>query len=378
MNERMVIPCMRGTMGTWVHYSCTMRLSDIADLVGFARELHQIKKLSDNIQRDLNEDRGVEIAKYLVENEDRFFNSLVVAIYDGDPQWHDIGGLRPNSKELERLEFPEYAQNCLGFLSITKNEKLFALDGQHRLAGIKKAVLESDEVKSDLMNVIIVAHSNSEKGKKKSRRLFTTLNKKAKLVSKDAIIAMDEDDIAACITRNLIESEDFPFFTEENISFIHGAVRDQTSITSIVNIYDNIQKLVAFKIGCRVSELDAHTYSSNSDIEGFVKHFFTNTFLSSSVLMSISNDELSAGAHRDKETGGYLLVRPIGWDLYTDVVLRGLEKGAGLEEVIRKIHDKDLNLSGESLKNILWSTKTKRILKATAAKERKAIKELLK
>lgn len=66
---------------------------------------------------------------------------------------------------------------------------------------------------------------------------FYSLNKKAKLVSKDPIISLDEDCISACLTRVLIESGEYPRFSENNISFNTGPVRDGVSITSIVNIY---------------------------------------------------------------------------------------------------------------------------------------------
>lgn len=115
MNQRLVLPCLRGYIGSWITYSCMMRLSDASELIGFAEELHQIDKLSDKIQRELNTDRAEEISRYLVSNEDRFFNSLVVAVYDGDPNWHEIGGITPNNEEASLLEFPEYAGNCLGF-----------------------------------------------------------------------------------------------------------------------------------------------------------------------------------------------------------------------------------------------------------------------
>ncbi|EGQ9294307.1 DNA sulfur modification protein DndB, partial [Vibrio vulnificus] len=85
MDKRLVLPCLRGFIGSWTTYSCMMRLSDVSELIGFADELHQIEKLSDKIQRELNKERAIEIKDYLIENEDRFFNSLVVAVYDGDP-----------------------------------------------------------------------------------------------------------------------------------------------------------------------------------------------------------------------------------------------------------------------------------------------------
>jgi DNA sulfur modification protein DndB len=311
-------------MGSWITYSCMMRLSDASELIGFAEELHQIEKLSDKIQRELNTDRAEEISSYLLHNEDRFFNSLVVAVYDGDPNWHEIGNITPNNEEASSLEFPEYAGNCLGFLSIRRDEKFFALDGQHRLAGIKSALDINDSISNDLISVIIVAHANTPEGKVRSRRLFTTLNKKAKLVSKDTIIALDEDDIAACITRRLIESSEFPYFNEENISFNSGPVRDKTSITSIVNIYDNVQKLVAYKLGVKVTELERYRYRDNINIFNFISDFYSHTFERCQELSKVAKGEELAGFYRNSETGGHFLFRPIGWDLYTDIVLFAL------------------------------------------------------
>ncbi len=132
-SKRLVLPCLKGKMGSWDTYSCMMRLSDINDLIGFAHDLHKIKKLSKQIQRELKVERGKEISEYLLNNEDRFFNSLVVAVYDGEPCWHEISKLRPSSEDALKLEFPDFAEHCIGFLSINRKEKFFALDGQHRV-----------------------------------------------------------------------------------------------------------------------------------------------------------------------------------------------------------------------------------------------------
>lgn len=378
MNKRLVIPCMRGYMGSWITYSCMMRLSDVGELVGFAHELHQIEKLSEKIQRELNMGRAEEISKYLIENDDRFFNSLVVAIYDGDPNWHDIGNLTPNNEEANQLDVPEYASECLGFLSITKKERLFALDGQHRLAGIKHAMQKKTAIGDDLINVIIVAHSNTPLGRIKSRRLFTTLNKKAKLVSKDAIIALDEDDIAACITRLLIESDDFVYFNEHNVSASSGPIRDQKSITSIVNIYDNVQKLVAFKLKTSISDLEKYRYRDHESLYDFVTFYFSEIFRACNVLLDVCQGKLLPGTNRAGDDGGHLLLRPIGWDIFTNAILTGLkEEKFDLTQLIGHAISQDLTLAGDVLCNKVWSRKQKKILKVGSGSQRAITKSLL-
>ncbi|MEZ9892610.1 DNA sulfur modification protein DndB [Vibrio lentus] len=375
--KKLILPCLRGYMGSWTTYSCMMRLSDVAHLIGFANELHTVTKLSDMIQREVKSDRADEIAEYLEINEDRFFNSLVVAIHGGNPNWHDIGNVTPNSEEMSQLEFPEYAQNSLGFLSLTKAEKFFALDGQHRLAGIKKAVRNNSELRDELLNVIVITHTETAAGIVRSRKLFTTLNKKAEPVSKGDIIALDEDDIAACITRRLIEDDNFAYFTEDNISFSTGAVRDTNSITSIVNIYDNVQKIVAYFLNVKVKELDKYKFTEHKDVLPFVYDFFGLTFENNLILKQVALQRLTPGDLRKTQTGGNMLLRPIGWDIYTDIVIKGLNSKMELDDVIKQIHNKDLELGGDILSGQLWSNQQKKILKTSANKIKSLTNRLL-
>lgn len=74
------------------------------------------------------------------------------------------------------------------------------------------------------------------------------------MVRKDAIIALDEDDISACITRRVVEET--KVLNESNVSFSVGSLRDKTNITTLGNIFDCVQKLVAFSLGCKVSEIE--------------------------------------------------------------------------------------------------------------------------
>ena len=71
-----------------------------------------------------------------------FFNSLVIAVYGGEPNWHALVNVRNRRIDslLENLD-PETVES-VGFLTLRGDENLFALDGQHRLAGIKAVVSE--------------------------------------------------------------------------------------------------------------------------------------------------------------------------------------------------------------------------------------------
>lgn len=53
MSKRILLPCLRGSIGNWVTYTCLMRLQEIVDLISYAEDIHKSKKLSKMIQREL-------------------------------------------------------------------------------------------------------------------------------------------------------------------------------------------------------------------------------------------------------------------------------------------------------------------------------------
>lgn len=206
----LTMPSLRGSFGDWIYYTCLMSAVDLSTRVHFAREVHESKELSDMIQRSLEGERATHIAAYLRTNSERFFNSLVLATYDGSPQWYDVGNLR-SSKNSEVLnEMHDGAIDTLGLLRLDGTEKIFALDGQHRLAGIRRAIAEGQDLEDDLVPVVLVGHAEDEAGRRRTRRLFTTLNKTAVAVRKKDIIALDEDDVMAITARRMVERD--PWF----------------------------------------------------------------------------------------------------------------------------------------------------------------------
>lgn len=157
--EEIILPALRGIMGDWVYYSCLMDLRDLNSRVSYAKEIHKNEALSEMIQRGLEKGRGAQIAEYLRKQPERFFNSLVVATYGGEPNWHALQDVRGKTKSNELRNLNKETVASVGFLTLRGDENLFALDGQHRLAGIKKAVEDMQEIDShDEVSVIIVAH----------------------------------------------------------------------------------------------------------------------------------------------------------------------------------------------------------------------------
>jgi len=176
------LPAMNCKMGDRGYLVTAMRFSEIAErVVGDVRLIHKSVKLAEWIQRQLITAHANRIANYLKTEPSRFFNALVIGVYGGDPQWSELSVTDP-ADELTDDE-QQRVNATIGVLILTGKETLFPIDGQHRVVGIKKAVLDEPELGDEEVTVIFVGHAKSDTGTQRTRRLFVTLNQRAKKVS---------------------------------------------------------------------------------------------------------------------------------------------------------------------------------------------------
>ncbi|MCU7860980.1 MAG: DGQHR domain-containing protein [Candidatus Thiodiazotropha sp. (ex Lucinoma kastoroae)] len=368
--EQIILPALRGVMGNWVYYSCLMSMGELSERVRYAEEIHNNERLSDMIQRQLKTGRSAQIAKYLETQPERFFNSLVVATYGGQPNWHALSDLKSKSKNDEFQGLTEETVESVGFLTFRGDEKLFALDGQHRLAGIKKAVKEGlESAPYDDVSVIFVAHKENKKGLERTRRLFTTLNKTARPVSKGDIIALDEDDVMSICVRRLIE--DTALFSDDRIAFVASnnmPVRNTTSLTTIGNLYDVLsilftdakselkkKKADLQRVRPNDEELDAYfEYSRNYFI------LLRKNFKELEKYFASKNTDAVVQKFRGSH-GGNALFRPIGLEIFVRIIAR-LTKDMPLEEAIELASKLPRDLNKAPYEGLMWDSNKKTIL----------------
>ncbi|MDZ7848410.1 MAG: DNA sulfur modification protein DndB [Owenweeksia sp.] len=141
-------------------------------------------KLGEWIQRELNKSRISSIVRYIKSQKQRFFNSIILGIYGGEPFWRDIT-INPSSSSVftEDISY-NYLNKTFGILQLKGNESIFAVDGQHRAIGIREAVKAKPKLASEEVAVIFIPHQTTSEGKIRTRRLFSTLNRYAKPVNK--------------------------------------------------------------------------------------------------------------------------------------------------------------------------------------------------
>jgi DNA sulfur modification protein DndB len=193
--------CVKGQMGDWAYFVTVMGFSDVVAYVHYAEEICPNTDLDMMIQREVST-RSKVIAEYLRNNDQRFFGSLIIAAYDGKPQFVPIAF--EDAPLLTKLE------GKVGILQFDGSEQYYAVDGQHRLAAMKEVMKEgTDRYKADEVSVVVICHSKDAEGMSRARRLFTTVNRYAKRTSPVTNIVMDEDDGVALLTRRLIREHQF-------------------------------------------------------------------------------------------------------------------------------------------------------------------------
>ena len=388
MSDRLLIPCMQGSIGNWVTYTCLMRLSDISDLISFADDIHTNKHLSELIQRELKRDRQKEIGEYLLNDEEAFFNSLVVAVYEGEPKWHPFETVNHNNPDLAGIEAPDYALECMGYLSLNRTEKIFALDGQHRLAGIQYALEKNEDLGFKQLSVTFLPHYNDADGLKRTRRLFTTLNKKAKPVDKAAIISLDEDDVCACATRYLVEesklfnNSQIKYQANNNVSYT-----DTEVITTIGNLYDLTKEI--FKniklIDPRKLENFRGTDEEKLELFHLAEEIFSYMFEKIDVLNEFKQAENKTPVvlkYRNRVDGGNFLFRPVGLKIYIMAMAKFVKQNSGdvnalYKDFIDSTCSIDFKMESSLLLDKVWDSENKKIISFKAAVRNKIISDLL-
>ena len=377
MITKLYLPSLRGLIGDWVYYPTLMKLKDIAERVGIAEEISQSKALSEMVQRFIKKDRGLEIKDYLLKQEQRFFNSLIVAVHEGDPIWYEITHLEiSNQLGAEDIpeDVPEDVVAGIGILSLNGKEKLFALDGQHRLIGIKKAVAENPQLGEDELAIIFIAHRTNPEGMKRSRRLFTTLNKYAAQVSKGEMIALDEDDTMAITVRRLV-TENHMFMEKRILNNATDNVpkSNQTCLTTIGNLYDLLDILftkvyVTSKKKRLTDKKNALTKIRQSD-EILNQHYtdacnyfkrLTDSFLPLKEFADTSDSSTVVKKYRHPD-GGNVLFRPIGLKILTEIIAVLVETHS-LSDCFKLISKLPTDLTEIPYNGIIWHPTQKKII----------------
>ena len=374
--ETLLLPALRAKMGDWTYYIASMTLADLAKRVTTASALHQSERLEELIQRSVSSPRAGHIAEYLRSQPQRLFGTLVIAVYGGEPEWLEIEigeGVRPWQEVDERLD------GAIGLLRLSGSERLFALDGQHRLVGTIQVLEDHPSLGTEEVAIIFVGHSQDEAGLERTRRLFSTLNRYAKPVSKSDIIALDEDDAVAIVTRRLVYNH--PLFRDRVSTGKTKAVPvgDRTNVTSIVALYDCVEMVLKTS-----SAWDAgHKRFRPQDrvLEAYTNHCaeYWNAVMEENVVLrdyvEAPKDASPARTLRGRH-GGHLLFRPIGLLAHTWAATSlCVKEGVTVPTAIRRLTLVPMELAQYPWLGLLWDAANQRMI--TSKEAQRVAKQLM-
>ncbi|MCY3705276.1 MAG: DGQHR domain-containing protein [Gammaproteobacteria bacterium] len=367
IHEELLLPALRAKMGDWTYYIASMTLRELAQRVTTVGDFHWAKNLDEELQRSLSP-RARDIADYLISQPQRLFGTLVVGVYGGEPEWLEVeisSHARPWDEGDERLN------GIIGLLRLSGSEQLFALDGQHRLVGTVQALKDDPSLGTEEVAVIFVGHSKDQAGLERTRRLFSTLNRYAKPVSKRDIIALDEDDAVAIVTRRLVDRH--PLFAGRVALGKTKAVRvaDGVNFTSIVALYDCVEMVL--KLNSTWNPRHKKVRPKDEILNPLTQHcmdywnIVLNEHQDLQSYIVASTDSNPAQLFRGRH-GGHLLFRPIGLLAYTWAAtsLCAKEK-ADTRAAIQRLAGVPMDLAQAPWPGLLWDKENQRMITSPEA-----------
>jgi len=350
---------IQGKLGSWKYYSTKMTAKKLAGNVKFASEVWDAKALDYWIQRILDSSRAKEqIASYLAKHEDRFFNSIVVAAIEGNPAFFPVD--LADDPRFDILKSDAISE-AFGILKFDGKQKYYVLDGQHRLRAIRALIEKETDYEvpegfeDDEFPVIIVVPKPDENKNAfliRYRRLFSHLNRYAKPMDKATTIIMEEDDAFAICTRRLIqEHEFFQWFEDERNARVKvkkgkNLRNDESYFTNIETLYEMTKKLLYsrfrqngdayFNQGKNAKQRLSSFIRFRPDDE-FIDHLYHelesywDAILEILPVLRTEARLMRTDLGDDVDTGeevmsNHLLFRPIGQELFCDLVRRLLDQ----------------------------------------------------
>lgn len=365
------IPAIRSKIGIWFYYVSSLSFEQVNKYVRpIDDELHHSDLLSGMIQRSITSNYK-SIANYIETQEERFFNSLILAVYDGQPKWNEIRTQDETGEDNYNL----------GIITLTDDVKIFPVDGQHRVAGIKKAIEDNPDIKSERVPVIFIGHSTDEIGMQRTRRMFSTLNRYAKPVSLRDIIALDEDDVVAIASRNLIDNTDI-FVTDRILDSKNKSIPDTNdmALTSIITYYECNKELLWLHIkDTEVVGLEEKLIRGRAKINEYIRHRPTDEIISiftqeckdfwESIVNKcpeIREANITVGAYRDNN-GGHLFFRPIALYPFVKASVRIKEHyNKSYTQIIESIPSELLWIQNRLWRKIIWDDVSKKMVMGNA------------
>lgn len=379
MATTLLIPALFATYQHWPFYQIVMNVEDVVKNMGTNENpnfrfkttdevevIYSQKGINNLLQRVLDSRRLEPIRKFINDQPDAYINNLTVAIYGGDPQWIPLEARRSSLNETFEEDFFEQIINTFGIIKLNGDETLFVLDGQHRLKALRIAYEKNNEIGKNQISLTLITHIDTEEGKKRTRRLFSIINRYAKPVSLGENILLDEDDLSAILVRMFIN--EYPLFEGKELIALNKTAdiqlpRDKSKFSSVIALWSINELLIDPKkvypkyFGpkknlVRIRPCDIVIEEYRTLIFEFWDLFFL-CFPNAKAFVNNVDENL-------RNNGGPLSLRPVGQQIFCEYYTK-MKSLNRLDEISIIKHIPD-DISNEFWHNILYDPIGKRIV----------------
>lgn len=260
-------PATRGVQAGKEYFTCTVPV-DVAVKIFLFNESDELP-VELRRQRTISDRRVNDLKDYIIENPKTYVLPALTASINGDVEFEPIAeeGLL---SDIGMLKCPIAAQFLLA-------------DGQHRKAGLAKALKDNPELADEHISVVFF----HDLGLKRAQQIFADINRNAKTPDANINLAFDHRDPIAELTRKVIQG--VPFLTQFTQS--EGSSISKTSGKLLLRkwVYEANKKL------CEVQP---------SDREAFCTAFWNACYLNLPEWRQIQARELSAYTVRTEYLSG--------------------------------------------------------------------------
>lgn len=374
------VPALQAQMGDWKYYVTVMKLGKIARECRLAEEIHTDKDLDALIQRAIQDRVHKEMVPYLLNERQRFYGALVVAVYGGEPEFSPV-----RVDEHELLDDKNRGSYGFGLLRFDGSQVYYALDGQHRLKSIQEAIKMEPDLGKEEITVIILKHEDSKEGLQRTRRLFSTLNRRAKQTSASMNIAIDEDDGVAIVSRRLVKESDVLkglVLSTLGSKQLTPSKANDSFITTLGSLYEvNEILLGAYEEGLQIDNDFKRFRPSSDDLDKY--YLFLEDIWKRMLDCCPGFDLVRSGKKKPGDLrllldsdglpklddnqkaiyGGNVFLRPFGQYIVADVIKQAGIQRKSIPDVIEAILTNiSLNIDDAPWAGVIWNSSTRSII----------------
>lgn len=375
------VAALKGKMGDRVFYVTAMKMGKVAKETQLAGQIHpKSGDLNALIQREIGSRVQKEMVPYLLNQKQRFYGALIVAVYGGNPEFSPVNV----SDGHHLIDDTNESNYGFGLLRFDGSQVYYALDGQHRLRSIQLAIEQDPSLRNEEVAVIIVAHENTPEGMERTRRLFSTLNRKAEKTKAGLDIAISEDDAIAISTRRLVYEHKYlgalgMVKADQgglNSKQIAPSPANEPFLTTLFALYDaNRDLLTAFSGGMDVDTKFKDNRPSDEDLDAyynFLAGIWTDICETCPDLKPVIEKRKKAGTLRIPNQlggGGSIIARPLGQFIIAEVISAALRQKHDQREFITHFfREVSCDLDAAPWAKVIWNPQSRTIVSGNAAR----------